>query len=129
MIVTLRIPGKLLHRGEAAALTARAEYGAFGMLPGHADTAIALAPSVLTLRDDAGNERVFGIDEGLLVKRGPNVSIAVRRAVEGRDLHDLQATVRARFIEVDEDERTARAALSRLEADMVRGFGALKEAR
>jgi F-type H+-transporting ATPase subunit epsilon len=129
MTVSLRTPGALLHHGEAAALSARAEYGAFGMLPNHADVAIALAPSVLSLREADGSERVFGIDEGLLVKRGDQVSIAVRRAVEGPDLHDLQAIVRARFIEVDEHERTARAAQSRLEADMVRGFGKLKETR
>jgi F-type H+-transporting ATPase subunit epsilon len=129
MIVTLRIPGRLLHHGPAAALSARAQYGAFGMLPHHADVAIALAPSVLTLTEDDGAERVFGIDEGLLVKRGDQVSVAVRRAVEGQDLRDLHATVRARFVEVGEDERRARAALSRLEADMVRGFGDLKEAR
>ena len=129
MIVSLRTPGRLLHHGEALSLNARAEYGAFGMLPDHADVAIALAPSVLALIEEDGSERVFGIDEGLLVKRGQMVSVAVRRAVEGRDLRDLQAIVRARFIEADEQERTARAALSRLEADMVRGFGKLKEAR
>lgn len=129
MTVILRTPGALVHHGDAVSLTARAEYGAFGMLPNHADVAIALAPSVLALRDDAGDERVFGIDEGLLVKRGDQVSIAVRRAVEGDDLRHLQSIVRARFVEVDEDERHARAALSRLEADMVRGFGKLKEAR
>ncbi len=129
MTVSLRIPGRLLHHGEALSLTARAEYGAFGMLPGHADVAVALAPSVLAITEPDGAERVFGIDEGLLVKRGSMVSVAVRRAVEGHDLRDLQATVRARFVEAEEDERTARAALSRLEADMVRAFGDLKEAR
>jgi hypothetical protein len=78
MTVSLRTPGALLHHGEAAALSARAEYGAFGMLPNHADVAIALAPSVLSLREADGSERVFGIDEGLLVKRGDQVSSAAR---------------------------------------------------
>ncbi len=129
MDVSVRIPVRLFHRGAAAKLVARAENGFFGVLPNHVDFATALAPSVLVLTGPDGDERVFGIDEGVLVKHGEQVDICVRRAVQGDDLAHLRTMVRKNFVEMDEQERTARAALSRLEANMVRRFAELKDLR
>lgn len=126
MAVSLRVPVRLLHQGAASKLAARAENGSFGVLPNHADFVTALAASVLVLTGPDGAEQVFGIDEGVLVKKGGQVSICVRRAVKGDDLDDLRTIVRERFVEMDEQERTARAALSRLEAGVVRRFAELK---
>jgi F-type H+-transporting ATPase subunit epsilon len=79
---------------------------------------------ILTLAD--GSEQIFGIDEGILVKKGHHVDVAIRRGVRGEDLASLRDTVQSSFIEVDEDERVARSALSRLEAGMVRRFADLQ---
>ena len=80
---------------------------------------------ILTKRD--GLEQFFGIDEGLLVKTGHQVDIAIRRGVQGEDLDSLNDTVQASFVEMDEEERTARTALSRLEGGIVRRFGDLRK--
>ena len=48
--------------------------------------------------------------------------------VEGDDLAALKATVQKAFVELDDHERTARTALARLEASMVRRFAELKGA-
>lgn len=127
MLVTLHLPTRTLFDGRATRLTAVAENGGFGILPNHVDFVTALVPSVLTLMTPEGRERVFGIDEGLLVKKGNEVDVAVRRGVEGDDLGTLRETVRGTFVEMEEDERVARAALSRLEADMVRRFASLRK--
>jgi F-type H+-transporting ATPase subunit epsilon len=127
MHVTLRLPTRALFEGRATRLTAVAENGGFGILPNHVDFVTALVPSVLTLMTPEGRERVFGIDEGLLVKKGQAVDVAARRGVEGDDLSTLRDTVRETFIEMEDDERAARAALSRLEADMVRRFASLRK--
>lgn len=126
MQVTLRLPTRTLFEGPATRLFAVAENGGFGILPNHTDFVTALVPSVLTLTTPEGNEQIFGIDEGLLVKKGHAVDVAVRRGVLGDDLDTLRETVRNTFVEMDEDERTARSALSRLEADMVRRFAELQ---
>lgn len=126
MSVSLRLPTRLLFEGRARRLTAVAPNGAFGILPNHVDFVTALVPSVLTLCLDDGAEAIFGIDEGLLVKKGHSVSVAVLRGVQGDDLDSLQHTVEARFVQMDEEERQARSALSRLEADMVRRFADLQ---
>jgi F-type H+-transporting ATPase subunit epsilon len=126
MTVTLRLPTATLFEGNALRLTAVAPNGAFGILPNHVDFVTALVPSVMTLQLVDGREEIFGIDEGALVKKGHSVSIAALRGVRGKDLASLKATVAARFIQMDEEERQARSALSRLEADMVRRFAELK---
>jgi F-type H+-transporting ATPase subunit epsilon len=127
MHICLRRPSGLLFNGRAVALRGEAPDGGFGVWPNHVDFVTALVPSVLLVTQADGTERVFGIDEGLLVKRGHAIDIAVRRAVESRDLDDLRKTVGAGFKGLEDEERIARAALSRLEADMVRRFASLRK--
>ncbi len=127
MLITLRLPAQTLFEGTAKRLFAVAENGAFGMLPRHIDFVTALVPSVLILTAPDGTELFFGIDEGVLVKKGHQVNIAIRRGVQGEDLNTLTDTVQAAFVEVDEEERVARSALSRLEAGIVRRFGDLRK--
>ena len=127
MTVTLRLPTRALYQGSAKRLFATADNGAFGMLPNHTDFVTALVPSVLILTDDSDQELFFGIDEGMLVKTGHQVDIAIRRGVKGDDLNTLNDTIQTAFVEVDEEERVARSALSRLEAGIVRRFGDLRK--
>lgn len=126
MQVRIGLPGVSLFDGAAVRLNAVAQNGAFGMLPNHIDFTTALVPSVLLITEPDGSERVFGIDEGVLVKIGGNVDIAVRRGVESSDLDSLHETVRDFYDTVEDEERIARAAMSRLEADMVRRFAGLR---
>lgn len=126
MTVILRLPTRQLFDGTATRLTAMAPTGAFGILPNHVDFVTALAPSVLTLQLVDGTEAIFGLDEGLLVKKGHQVDVTALRGVQGQDLATLKEVVQTSFIEMEDEERTARAALSRLEADMVRRFAELR---
>ncbi|EEX08472.1 ATP synthase F1, epsilon subunit [Ruegeria lacuscaerulensis ITI-1157] len=127
MHVALRLPTRTLYEGTATALTAVAPNGSFGILPNHVDFVTALVPSVLTLKTPEGHECFFGIDEGMLVKKGPDVSVAIRRGAQGDDLDSLRATVEGTFLKMDEDERMARAALSGLEANLVRRFAEFRK--
>lgn len=126
MQVTLRLPTRTLFEGRAERLTAVAPTGAFGILPNHVDVVTALVPSVITLRLADGSEEIFGIDEGLLVKKGHRVAVAALRGVRGDNLGTLRDTVETSFLQMDDDERAARSALSRLEANMVRRFAELQ---
>lgn len=126
MQISLRLPTHILFDGPAARLRATGADGGFGILPNHVDFVTALVPSVLLITLPDGAERIFGIDEGLLVKKGQKVEIAVRRGVQSDDLEQLHDTVGGSFAEMEDEERAARAALSRLEADMVRRFASLR---
>ncbi len=127
MQVYLRLPSKVLFEGTAVSLTGEAVDGGFGILPNHVDFVTALAPSVMLITQPDGRERIFGVDEGLLVKKGHTVEVAVRRGVESDDLSALRKTVSDSFETLEDEERAARAALSRLEADMVRRFANLRK--
>ncbi|HZJ92986.1 MAG: ATPase [Pseudomonas sp.] len=127
MQVSLRLPTRLLFSCEAKKVFAEAENGAFAMLPNHTDFVTALPPSVLVITDADDQELFFGIDQGILVKHGHQIDIAVRRGVQGEDLVTLNDTIQATFMEVDEDERVARTALSKLEAGIVRRFSDLRK--
>lgn len=127
MQVHLRLPSSVLFDGAATRLQAEAEDGAFGILPNHVDFVTALVPSVLLLTQPDGRERFFGVDEGLLVKKGHVVEVAARRGVESDDLDKLRDRVVRSFAELEDEERVARVALSRLEAEMVRRFASLRK--
>ncbi|MEO1987975.1 MAG: ATPase [Martelella sp.] len=127
MQVHLRLPSSVLFDGAATRLRAEAEDGGFGILPNHVDFVTALVPSVLLLSEPDGRERFFGVDEGLLVKKGHAVDVAVRRGIESDDLDSLRARVVRSFAEIEDEERVARTALSRLEAEMVRRFASLRK--
>jgi F-type H+-transporting ATPase subunit epsilon len=127
MCVAVRLPTGTLFEGRATRMTAVAQNGAFGILPNHIDFVTALVPSVMTLRLVDGSEQIFGIDEGILVKKGDTVVAAVLRGVHGDDLGTLNDTVKSRFIQMDDEERQARSAFSRLEADVVRRFAELRK--
>lgn len=121
----LRTPAEQVFGGAVVHLYAVAESGAFGLLPRHRDLLTALQPSVLVARDAQQQELFFAVDEGVLVKRGQRVEVAVRRAVQGADLDGLQARLAEVFSALDEQEREARSALSRLESSAVRRFAEL----
>jgi F-type H+-transporting ATPase subunit epsilon len=103
-------------------ILAEAPDGHFGMLPNHGDFVTELAPGILVYQLSEGDERFVALHSGTLVKCGPLVRVAVRKAIEGDDLAALRARVEEEFRQQDEDERAARAALALLEASMIRRF-------
>ena len=104
-------------------LVAEAPDGFFGMLPHHIDFVTQLLPGILVFEpEDDGTDRFVAINSGTLVKCGEDVRVAVRGAIEGDDLSRLRNRVETEFREHDEQERDARAALTRLEAAMIRRF-------
>lgn len=122
MEAALHTPSRVIFNGSILRINAVSTQGGFGILPNHVDFVTTLAPSVLVLTLNDSEERFFGIDEGLLVKQGPHVKMIVHRAVESADLDSLTTTVADSFINMQDEERIARTALSRLEANMVRRF-------
>ena len=102
--------------------------GAFGLLPRHVDFVSELKPGIVFYRSSDGQDRVVAINEGTLVKTGKLVLISTRDAITGDDLDALEDQVTNAFLKIDEHERTARTALARLEAGMIRHFLDLEKA-
>ena len=127
MHLKVLLPSEILIDVPVRKIVAEAQDGWFGVLPRHVDFVTALVPSVLVYVDIDGHERFLGVDEGILVKCAEDIQVSTRNAVRGDDLHDLRRAVRRQFLDLDDRERSARSALARLEAGVVRRFVELQE--
>lgn len=94
--------------------------GSYGLLPHRLDCVAALVPGILTYESPDDGTVYIAVDEGTLIKAGPEVLVSVRRAIGGTDLDLLHAAVRQEFLALNDEERAARAAMARLEGSFVR---------
>jgi len=128
MQLTITAPDRSVLEAKADFIQAEAPNGHFGLLPNHIDFVTTLVPGILTYR--YGEREYFvAVDEGILVKSGPEVGLAALNALPGVDLGDLQQAVRERFRVLDEQEVLTQKALDRLEADFVRRFIEIRKGR
>ena len=103
-------------------IVAETREGSFGVLPHRLDCVAALTPGILIYETEADGEVLVAVDEGVLVKTGPDVLISVRRAMGGTDLDNLRASVEKEFLTLDERETSVRKVMAKLESGFVRRF-------
>ena len=101
-------------------LVAETQEGSFGLLPHRLDCVAALVPGILIYESDSDGEAFVAVDEGVLVKTGPDVLVSVRRALLGKDLGKLREAVEREFLTLDEDERSVRSVMVKLETAFLR---------
>ena len=101
-------------------IVAETREGSFGLLPHRLDCVAALAPGILTYETEADGEVLVAVDEGVLVKTGPDVLVSVRRAISGTDLGQLHDTVKKEFLSLDEHEQSVRLVTAKLETGFLR---------
>ncbi len=99
--------------------------GSFGLLPHRLDCVAALVPGILTFETEAEGEVFVAVDEGVLVKAGADVLVSVRNAIGGTDLGKLREAVEREFLNLDEQERSVRSVLAKLESGLIRRFAEL----
>lgn len=100
--------------------------GSFGLLPHRLDCVAALAPGILTYETASEGEVFVAVDEGVLVKSGPEVLVSVRRALGGQNLGQLREAVEREFLTLDERERSMRSILAKMEGDLIRRMASLQ---
>jgi F-type H+-transporting ATPase subunit epsilon len=101
-------------------IVAQTRDGSFGLLPQRLDCVAALAPGILVYETASDGEVFVAVDEGVLVKTGPDVVVSVRRAVGGTDLGQLRDAVEKEFLTVDAREQSMRSVMARLESGFLR---------
>ncbi len=62
----------------------------------------------------------MAVDEGVLVKTGPDVRVSVRRALGGTDLGQLREAVEREFLTLDEHEQSVRSVMAKMESVFIR---------
>ena len=103
-------------------LVAETREGSFGLLPHRLDCVAALVPGILIYETASDGEALVAVDEGVLVKTGPDVLISVRRAIGGADLGQLREAVEREFLTLDEHEQSVRLVVAKLETGFLRRF-------
>jgi len=103
-------------------IVAEARHGSFGILPQRLDCVAALAPGILTYATPAAGEVYLAVDEGVIVKTGPDVVVSVRHAIGGADLGQLRQAVEREFVTLDERQKTVRTVVAKLESGLIRRF-------
>ena len=94
--------------------------GSFGLLPRRLDCVAALAPGILIYEAEAEREVYVAVDEGVLVKTGPDVLVSVRNAVAGTDLSHLREAVEREFLDFNEREQSVRSVMAKMESGFIR---------
>jgi len=101
-------------------IVAETPEGSFGLLPHRLDCLAALAPGILTFETEADGEVYVAVDEGVLIKTGPDVLVSVHRAIGGTDLGLLRGSVEKEFLTLDENEQSVRSVMVKLETGFLR---------
>ena len=110
------------EKADVVRIVAETREGFFGILPRRLDCVAALVPGILTYESREEGEVYVAVDEGVLVKSGPDVVVSVRRAIHGAELSLLRDSVEQEFLTLDEHEQGVRTVMARLEAGFVRRF-------
>jgi F-type H+-transporting ATPase subunit epsilon len=108
-------------------IVAETPEGSFGLLPHRLDCVAALAPGILTYETAADGEVFVAVDEGVMVKAGPDVRVSVRRALAGADLGELRDAVEREFLTLDEQEKDVRSVVAKMEGDLIRRMATLHD--
>ncbi len=111
--------GVFAEKADVMRVVADTTDGSYGLLPHRLDCVAALVPGVLTYETKDGGTVYVGIDQGVLVKAGDQVTVSVRRAVGGTDLGQLKDAVARDFMKLDEQERNVRTAVAKMESGLM----------
>jgi F-type H+-transporting ATPase subunit epsilon len=125
MNLKVLLPSRIFaEKAGVSRIVAETRAGSFGLLPHRLDCVAALTPGILIYETEIEGEVFLAVDEGVLVKTGPDVLVSVRRALAGKELGELRDAVEREFLSLDEHEQSVRSVLAKMESDFIRRMAA-----
>ena len=123
MKLEILLPYKVfLKEDDVSRVVVETSAGVMGFLPQRLDCAAVLVPGIMEYEAAGAGVKYIALDEGVLVKTGPEITISVRNAIGGASLGELQQLVEKEFLELDERERNVRSTMAKLESDFIHQF-------
>jgi len=127
MTLKVLLPYKVFAEAhQVKRIVAMTHEGAFGILPNRLDCVAALSAGILVFEVEGAEEVYLAVDEGVLVKTGLDVRVSVRNAMSGMGLDALRAAVEKEFMQLDEQERSLRSVLTKMESGFIQRLVAFK---
>jgi F-type H+-transporting ATPase subunit epsilon len=128
MHLKILLPSQIFaDQADVSRIVAETQDGSFGLLPHRLDCVAALVPGILIYQPEAGPETFVAVDQGVLVKTGSDVLVSVRRAIGGSDLGELRKSVDKEFTNLDDEEKSARSVVAKLETGVLRCLANFKD--
>lgn len=120
MNLNILLPNKVFaqHKNVLRVIVETLE-GSYGILPNRRDCTAALAPGILTYEIQSGEEIYLAIDQGIMVKKGNDVLVSVRQAIQGIGLSQLREAIKAEFLTLDDKQQEIRFAMDKLESSFL----------
>lgn len=123
MKLKISIPTELiLEKTGVLRIVVETVSGSLGILPLRLDCVACLVPGVLLFETKEEGERFIAVDEGILIKTGPDVNVSVKNAVIGNKLGTIHKIVKEQFLVRSEEEKKIRSMLAKLESDFIRNL-------
>ena len=130
MNLRISLPTEIFaQKTEVLRIIAETHEGSFGFLPHRLDCVAALVPGILTYETKEDGTVYLAVDEGVLVKAGADVRVSVRHAIGGTDLSQLHDAVKREFLMLNEEERSVRAAITKMETGFIGRFAELQNGK
>ena len=101
-------------------IVAETSEGSVGLLPRRLDCVAALVPGIMIYENETEREVFVAVDEGVLIKTGPDVLVSVRNAIGGTDLGLLHTAVEREFLNLTEREQSVRSVMAKMESGFIR---------
>ncbi|MBD3234467.1 MAG: F0F1 ATP synthase subunit epsilon [candidate division Zixibacteria bacterium] len=120
MKVKIYAPTEKIADEEIKKLTAEGIHGSFTLLPKHIDVGVPLPSGILSYISKDDEERIFALDEGILVKQGEGIFISAMKVIKGTSLETLREEMNEKIIEMSDREKKSRSALALLEGSILR---------
>jgi F-type H+-transporting ATPase subunit epsilon len=121
MNLKILLPAKIFtEKSGVSRIVAETGSGSFGILPRRLDCVAVLCPGILLYEIDREGETYIAVDDGILIKTGSQVLVSVRNAILGKELAQLRSDVQQEFLNLNERERSLRAALNKMESGLIR---------
>jgi len=130
MRLKILVPSEIFaDQADVLSIVAETGAGSFGLLPHRLDCVTNLVPGILTYQTKEGKTVYLAVDEGVMVKTGADVLISVRQAIGGTDLAGLRDAVKREFLTLNEQEKSVRAAVAKMESGFIGRFAELQHER
>ena len=120
MRVTIRLPFRTRLFEDVAKVDIPTQAGRYTVLPRHRDFGVALVSGIAELVHENGEEAVAGLDGGVVVKSGSELSVVTPRAVVGKELGEVSKQLQEQLEKDDDRRRQAEQALARMEIELAR---------
>ncbi len=127
MTLTVYLPFQILIQQPIRKITFESVDGFHTILPKHIDYATALKTGIVRYQDENGQTSYLACDEGILIKKGANISLSTRLGIKNNNLKELENVIKIDFKKMEETRKESNKTMAQLELTLARGLLQLKK--